>query len=531
MLRLIQDMRSVERATTIYSAICVIVLMVCSSLTAQNLLIRFVPNWNLGYLPWLSGLVAVEALISQRQILRTSELTTSAGIYRLVELLFIFIVTRLASLPWQAGMDFGQILSSWKASLLENFFDAQFLLSLLVVIIIWGISAMFAQDLVDQEGDELALDAANLEGLVSDRAAAQRRLTGRVFAVGGVLVFINGLLRQEIIHIFGESAAPKQDAWHVVAYFVAGLILLSLSQLANRRLAWAWEQIPVKEDIASRWILTSVIFLMVVVLVAFALPTGYTIGFLPTLSYILGVILYLLYGLVLLILAPIFYIFGWLMSLFRIQISNPTSEMIQPPELIAPESLTPTSAPDWLELLKSILFWVVLLGVVGYSVYIYFNQNKALVTKLRQVRGFRWLSKAWEWLVSRFRVGVVHGHGMVLDGLRRWRDSLRHRPMAEPGGYLSLRRLNPRQKVVFYYLALLRRMDEVKLPRAGWQTPGEYENYLRRQLPEVEEELSDITEIFCEARYSQHSVAEGQIKVVRAAWEQVRKFLRSRIQG
>ncbi len=37
MLRLIQDMRSIERATTVYSAICVIVLMVCSSLTTQNL--------------------------------------------------------------------------------------------------------------------------------------------------------------------------------------------------------------------------------------------------------------------------------------------------------------------------------------------------------------------------------------------------------------------------------------------------------------------------------------------------------------
>jgi hypothetical protein len=529
MLRLIQDMRKIERANSIYSAFCVIILMVCASLTAQNLLTRLAPDGNLGYLPWLAGLVSAEALMSQRQLQRTSELKSNPGIYRLVELLFFVIISRLASLPWQVGMDFRQILMGWKADPLENFFDAQFLMSLLVVILIWGISVMFAQDLADQEGDELALDAANLEGLVSDRAESQRRLAGRVFAVGGVLVFINGLLRQEIIHIFGESAAPKQDAWHVVAYFVVGLVLLSLSQLANRRLAWAWERIPVKEDIARRWISTSVIFLMVVVLMAFALPTGYTIGFLPTLSYILGVILYLLYGLALLILTPIFFLFGWLMSLFRIQISNPLSEMIQPSELIAPETLTQTAAPDWLDLLKSILFWVVLLGVVGYSVYIYFNQNKGLVTKLRRVRGFRWLSKAWEWLVSRFRVGVVQGSGMVMDGLRRLRDTFHQRTKVEPGGYLNLRRLGLRQKVVFYYLALLRRTGEAKLPRADWQTPNEYESYLRRHLPEVEQELSSMTEVFVEVRYSQHSVAESQIKTIRFAWEQVRKYLRSRM--
>ena len=528
MLRLIQGIRQIERANSIYSAICVVILMVCTSLTAKGLLLRLAPDWNLTYLPWLAGLVAVEALISQRQIQRPSELQINPGLYRFVELLFIIIVTRLVSLPWQKGFDVGQVLTSWQADPLANFLDARFLMSLLMVILVWGLGAMFAQDLANQEGDELAFDDANIEGLVSDRAEAQRRLVGRIFAVGGVLVFINGLLRQELIHVFGESAAPKQNAWHVVVYFVAGLTLLSLSQLANRRLAWAWERIPVRDDIAARWISTSVIFLTMVVLVAFALPTGYTIGFMPTLSYLVGAILTVLYALALLILAPIFIIFGWLMSLFRIRITKPLSEFIQPPEIIPPESLTSTTAPDWLELLKSILFWVVLLGVVGYSVYIYFSQNKDLLTKVRKARGFRWLSKAWEWLVSHFRACVVTGQEIVLDQLRRLKASFRQRGKIGSGGYLSLRRLSLRQKAIFYYLALLRRTGEADLPRADWQTPYEYDNYLRRQLPDIEQELGSMTEIFTEARYSQHDVAENQIKTIRAAWEQVRKNLRRR---
>ena len=528
MLRLIQGIRKIERANSIYSAICVVILMVCITFTAKNLLLRLAPHWNLIYLSWLGGLVAVEALISQHQLQRTSQLKINPGLYRVVELLLIIIVTRLVSLPWQSGYAVRQILTSWQADFLANFLDARFLMSLLVVILVWSMGALFAQDLADQEGDELALDAANLEGLVSDRAEAQRRLAGRVFAVGGVLVFVNGLLRQELIHIFGESAAPKQDAWHVVVYFVAGLTLLSLSQLANRRLAWAWERIPVKDDIATRWISASVIFLVVVVLMALALPTGYTIGFMPTLSYLLGIILTLVYGLTLLIIAPFFYLFGWLMSLFQMRGTRPLNEIIQPPEIIAPESITSAVAPGWLELLKSILFWVVLLGVVGYSVYIYFSQNKNLLTRVRKARGFRWLSKAWKWLVSHFRAGVATGQGIVLDRLRQLKASFHHRGSIESGGYLSLRRLSLRQRVIFYYLALLRRTGEANLPRANWQTPYEYNSYLRRQLPDVEQELGSMTEIFTEVRYSQHNVPESQIKAIRAAWEQVRKYLRSR---
>jgi hypothetical protein len=524
-----QDMRKVESATTIYSAICVVILMLCVSLTAQNLFTRLAPDLWLDYLPWLAGLIAAEALWSQRQLQRTSELTTNAVIYRFVELIFIFIATRLVCLPWQTGVDFGRLFINWEENLLDNFFEAQFLLSLLVLIIIWGISASFAQDLIDQEGDELAMDAANLEGLVSDRAAAQRRLAGRVFAIGAGLVFINGLLRQEIIHI-GRVFAPKQDAWHVVLYFVTGLVLLSLSQLANRRLAWAWERIPVKADVAGRWIITSIIFLLVIVLVALVLPTGYTIGFLPMLSTVLGAALYLLYGLVMLILTPIFYVLGWLMSIFNIVSPTEPMEPLQPPEMPPPETLTPGAAPDWLELLKSILFWAAILGVVGYSVVIYFRQNKRLITSLRQVRGFWWIARAWKWLLSHFRAGIEGGAGIVKQGIKRFRTGRHQRARLAPGRYISLRRLSPRQKIIFYYLALLRRTSEARLPRADWQTAQEYELTLRRHLPDVEKELADMTLQFDEARYSQHHVVESQIALVRTAWDQVRKFLRRRRQ-
>jgi hypothetical protein len=71
----------------------------------------------------------------------------------------------------------------------------------------------------------------------------------------------------------------------------------------------------------------------------------------------------------------------------------------------------------------------------------------------------------------------------------------------------------------------------MKLPRAGWQTPGEYDQFLSKHLPEVEQELASMTDLFIEARYSQHAIGDRQISSIQSAWEQVRKLLRSRIRA
>jgi hypothetical protein len=106
MSHLIQDIRKLESVSTIFSGMCIIILMVCTSFTALYLLSRLAPAWNLDYLPWLAGLAAFESLLGQRRLQKTSELTINPGVYRLVELLFIVIITRIASLPWGTDIDF-----------------------------------------------------------------------------------------------------------------------------------------------------------------------------------------------------------------------------------------------------------------------------------------------------------------------------------------------------------------------------------------------------------------------------------------
>ena len=156
------------------------------------------------------------------------------------------------------------------------------------------------------------------------------------------------------------------------------------------------------------------------------------------------------------------------------------------------------------------------------------EKREETVKSLRRVRGFRWLAKAWEWLVSRIKAGTGRAPDAIMTGLNRLRETLKRRKSTAPVRYLSLRRLSPREKIIFYYQALLRRADEAALPRSGWQTPLEYETYLRNQVPEAAQEVASMTETFVEARYSQHVVSEDKIQKVRQAWEYVRMTLRGR---
>ena len=115
-------------------------------------------------------------------------------------------------------------------------------------------------------------------------------------------------------------------------------------------------------------------------------------------------------------------------------------------------------------------------------------------------------------------------------GLQRLRQVIGGRSGVDAGfDYVNPRRMNPRQQVMFFYLALVRRSQDAGLPREPSQTPYEYARRLDRNLPEVTESVDAMTEAFMEARYSRHEIPPSQVSRVRQWWEQVRKLLKDRI--
>jgi hypothetical protein len=485
----------------------------------------------MAYLPYFCFFVSLAGIFSQRKLHRSSELEISPLVYRVVEWVVILVSLKLTIYAWSGFGQFFADLPRWQTNFLESFFEAEYILDIIVVMIVWILTLLFVEDLVDLEGDVNILQATSLDMVVSNRSVAQEHMANRVLSVGIGLVVLATLSRLDFSTILSGMQLAKQSYLHILAYFLLGLVLLSLTQLATRRAVWAWEHIPVGEGIARNWVIYSLVFLLILSVVSFILPTSYTLGFLPTLRYFFGLLFGLLYTLVIYILFPIFLLFAWLISLLG-SVKGPSTPMTLPKQIIPPlpEDLASSPSPI-LTILKSVLFWGILLGIIIYAFSVYLRQNKELLQALRRMPGLNWLVKAWRWLVDKARGGIILLPKALEAGLKRLRSSLFRDVDTSMGSYINLRRLEPRQKILFYYLALVRRSGEAGLPRQPWQTPRGYADTLEPNLPGAETDVESMTQAFVEARYTRHPVNMEQAGRVQSAWEHLRTLLNNRRKG
>ncbi len=94
--------------------------------------------------------------------------------------------------------------------------------------------------------------------------------------------------------------------------------------------------------------------------------------------------------------------------------------------------------------------------------------------------------------------------------------------------YLALGRLSPRERVRYFYLSALRRSAQQGYGRPPGITPLQYEGTLARQMPEVSEQVHELTQAFVEARYSEHSISAGDASAIQRVFRTVRRALTAR---
>jgi hypothetical protein len=237
-----------------------------------------------------------------------------------------------------------------------------------------------------------------------------------------------------------------------------------------------------------------------------------------------------------------------------------------------------------LELLRSLLFWIVFLSLIVLALRAYLREHPELTGVLRRIAVFEFIGGGARWLwqvLAGFgsRAGRLVKNGAQSLGLRL-RGGLRGSTADETWNFINLHRLSPLERTIFYYLALLRRGAEAGYPRRPGQTPYEYSHNLRivitdqsgqprthgeeetfavqaagpinsngsysgepanggiigvarpatfggrGALRHVDDDLALLTECFLTARYSRHNVTAGDAQAVRLAWQRMRQVLR-----
>ena len=311
-------------------------------------------------------------------------------------------------------------------------------------------------------------------------------------------------------------------------YFILGLALLSLSRLMSLQTHWNRQRIPVSSNnLVRQWGMYSLLFLLTLAVIASLLPAGDSLGFFSILGTVVGFLIGVLVFLSLLIVNLILLLFSLPFMLFGK--APPFLRGAPPPPLTLPtQPISPFDSSALLALIRSVLLWGALVVVLVYSFIRFVRDHENILAALRGSRITNWLILAWQWLyrsADKTRASVSRA---LSDGWQNIMSRLEGKRILPRPGWISLRSLDPRRQIYFFYLAMIRRGAEQGVRRKPSQTPSEYAATLEKALPAAGEDIDSMTQAFVEARYSRQEVDPGKANLVKATWGRIRSAFQTK---
>jgi Domain of unknown function (DUF4129) len=462
------------------------------------------------------GLAALEAFFSFWLINQLATARNQAFLYRGTEVVILLIILKFFTELRAGTASFWNNFLLWPVDFPFNLLNWHFILTSLAVLAAWWAGNLFAAD--------LALLGADDEGFPDERlktATVRTLIQRRFLRLGLLVVFLAAIPAQTALVLPLPVASNGVPA--ALVYFVLGIILLSLTRYISLENGWTQDKLKVPIQIPRRWFAYSALILVLLVLLISLLPTNYGLGFFATLMAVFHLLAQLvldIFFLIQLMIALIAHLLG--QNTVIPQNASPQINLPTPQPLPA----SPPGVFNW-GLVQSILIWgiLVVLAVLALRQYIAFNRD--LSEELRRFRPLRWLVNAWQRFKASFRKTNQAIGTFVQQRLQRLRRLAPDSALASGDwDYVNPRRLSPRQKVIFYYLALVRRAQEAGLSRQANQTPYEYAQALASQLSEEKEGLDNMTEAFIEARYSRHDIPAQAAHRTESIWEAIRRALK-----
>jgi hypothetical protein len=267
------------------------------------------------------------------------------------------------------------------------------------------------------------------------------------------------------------------------------------------------------------------LFVLLLLLLAAALPTAYSFHLLSSLNVVMMGISTLLSILWLVIIYPVI----WLLSLL-LPPAGQSPDAVEETQSEQALSQVLPSLPQgvtWEMVVREILFWGVVVLILVYLLRQVFPLRYSVLRRLSRWFLIRRILEFLRWLRRRWSVLTRSVALTIQESWEALREDLAGRGGRERGGFLHLGGLDPRQSVRFYFFAMLRRGAESGIVRHPAQTPREYVAVFSEKEAEIGEELREMTAAFEEARYTMHPVTSKKAKYVRRLWDTIRSFLRS----
>ncbi len=527
-MRQIESFRYNERWTSITSHILLVLMVACAGLGLIRFGAYLLPGWNTTGMLIASVLISAEAVVSLRIFRSLPIYFWNVLVYFLIEWVIIAILIK-AFTELRFGIPyFVSDLLNWPSHFMNAFFTIDYMVNMLFTFLIWIITILFARNLADLEGDPYLLRSPDVP---VNRRAIHKKIINRFFGIGVLLVLFAGVMRQDRVTIINNPSSSPANISFLFYYFLLGLVLLSLTNFASLRATWSLEHATIQKNLAARWIFSSILFLSALLIFSIILPTHYSIGFLDALAYVFNFGLFVI-RIIIAVLTMVFsFILHILGALFNFLIGQPqvntTSSQNQLQKVIQNGSQQMRSQSFW-DVIRSLIFWIVLAVILIYAFSQYLQRNREFIRKLGKMKFLKWMTIVFQWLRNFWNHSEQNIREALRSGMQQLRLQRARRRSRRKWNFINLRRLTPRQQILFYYHAFLRRADETGMPRSPWMTPYEYSETLEKEISEQEENISAMTDGFIEARYSEHPVEEDLVGRIKSSWNHLRSFFRSR---
>ncbi len=456
------------------------------------------------------ALTALEAYASCRLVAARTRERRGHGAFRFSELTLLLVLLLAVSALLGGNLPLEQGVPR---------FSPQTAVLAIVVLLAWVVAGDVARILYLLDHPEV---------YDSNPAPPVRRLAARYF-IGGLLVFVlAGLSQQSVQHTLGiYSATGSGPLLQVVLYFLLGAILLAQLSYAARQRQWRDRGVTVAAGLSRRWMGYTMAVVAVVMLLAFALPSSYSVGLTDLVTGVREAVVTVIVNIFTVIGTPL----RWLLSLLA---TKPSTLPPRPLPTALPAHLPPHLPPlrhpakghgaNWGGLLKSLIFWGAVLAALLYLLRGVLQRQSRTGRFLRGLGSLgvevrRWWVALWRRL-RRYASGAtaylplqrsaasVSGAESERHGIGRW------------GARSS------RGRVIRYYLGMVHRANRHGVTRGAAQTPHEFDTVLAARLSEGHADLRHLTDAFVEARYSRHPVSVEHAQEAQANGQRIRAALR-----
>lgn len=501
-------------------------MVACLTSPVVLVLEEVLPYWKGTYFLFFSFFASLEGILSER-MLRRQRITGWAYLAsRAAELLFLLMALKLVSYV-PLGLDqLWYEAQRWPVDPGTIVTNVD-LVTALVFVPIWLGSLQVAGLAAEIEGEGQILedppdrDSAAYYAWMTQPSPVrdrQERLDtlSRLFVWGGIGL----LVASAFTHAFMPSAQVL--ALPTLLYFALGIALLSQARYSVTVTGWRLQGIPIQPKLGHRWLAWALVFLVGVALVALLLPTRYFVG--PVLA--LWSVFSLIYYAILSVLMFLWFLLMSFLSLLLPTIPPPEEPAIPVQPLPLPEA-APVAAGGmaWLQIVASVVFWAAIVCIVVYAFYRFVRDRMAL---LEQGEGAptTWWGRLLAWLRRVWRRWRIWRQGVTQRLVERRQARGQPRGIIQRFLGLSLRGLSPRELVRYFYLSATRRAADAGQPRRPGQTPYEYQRSLQKRFPELEPDLTGLTDAFLAARYSAEPVEEDDAQQVKPLWQRIKIILR-----